>query len=49
MLNLVDKIYVSDARNNDGYSANTADFDAKSAGVFFGMGRRFNVSMKITF
>ncbi len=49
VLNLLDEVYVSDATNNDTYSTTTADFDAKSAGVFFGMGRRFNVSMKITF
>lgn len=49
VLNLLDEVYVSDAQNNDSYSANTADYDAKSAGVFFGLGRRFNTSLKITF
>tara|TARA_B100001741_G_scaffold309775_1_gene307995 strand:+ start:1031 stop:3865 length:2835 start_codon:yes stop_codon:yes gene_type:complete len=49
ILNLLDKIYISDAQNNDPYNANYQDFDAKSAGVFFGLGRRFNISAKINF
>jgi len=49
VLNLLDEIYISDAQNNDPYNANYQDFDAKSAGVFFGLGRRFNVSAKINF
>ena len=49
ILNLLDEIYISDAQNNDPYNANFQDFDAKSAGVFFGLGRRVNVSAKFTF
>ena len=49
VLNLLNEIYISDAQNNDPYNANYQDFDAKSAGVFFGLGRRFNVSAKINF
>jgi iron complex outermembrane receptor protein len=49
ILNVLDEIYLSDARNNDTFSTSTSDFDAKSAGVFFGQGRRFNTSLKITF
>ena len=37
IINLLDKIYISDAQNNDPYNSNYADFDAKSAGVFFGL------------
>ena len=49
ILNLLDEIYISDAQNNDPYNANHQDFDAKSAGVFFGLGRRFNLSATINF
>ena len=49
VLNLLDEIYISDAQNNDKYDANFQDFDAKSAGVFFGLGRRFNLSAKFYF
>ncbi len=49
VLNLLDEIYISDAQNNDPYNANYQDFDAKSAGVFFGLGRRFNLSAKFSF
>ena len=49
ILNLFDKVYISDAQNNDPYNSNYADFDAKSAGVFFGLGRRINISAKINF
>jgi hypothetical protein len=49
VLNLMDEIYISDAQNNDPYNANYQDFDAKSAGVFFGLGRRFNLSAKFSF
>jgi outer membrane receptor protein involved in Fe transport len=49
ILNLFDEIYISDAQNNDPYNANYQDFDAKSAGVFFGLGRRFSLSARFTF
>jgi hypothetical protein len=49
ILNLLDAIYVSDASNNDEFSTLTKDNDAKSAGVFYGMGRRFNTSLTISF
>ena len=49
VLNLFNTTYISDAQNNDPYNANYQDFDAKSAGVFFGIGRRFNISAKINF
>ena len=49
VLNLLDAMYISDAQNNDPYNANYQDFDAKSAGVFFGLGRRFNLSATINF
>ncbi len=49
VLNLFDVTYLTDAQNNDSFVSNTADFDAKSASVFFGQGRRFNVSLQITF
>ena len=49
VLNVLDEVYISDAQNNDPYNANYQDFDAKSAGVFFGLGRRINLSAKFTF
>jgi len=51
MLNILDTKYIWDATNNDGYGpySNFQDFDAKSATVFFGMGRRFTTSLQITF
>jgi hypothetical protein len=49
VLNILDEIYVSDARDNDTFSTTTKDHDAKSAGVFMGLGRRFNTSLTITF
>ena len=50
LLNALDEMYISDAMNNDSYNdIPTNDFDAKSATVFFGMGRRYTTSLKITF
>ncbi len=49
VLNLLNKKYISDAQNNDSYNTNYNDFDAKSASVFFGLGRRINISAKYTF
>ena len=50
VLNLLDKIYISDANNNDGYATNPSyDFDAKSASVFFGLGRRMSLSLRLRF
>lgn len=40
--NILDTFYISDARNG-------ADFDASTAQVFIGMGRRYNIGMKIAF
>ncbi|MCF8297932.1 MAG: TonB-dependent receptor [Saprospiraceae bacterium] len=48
VLNLLDQLYISDATNNDSYSATTSAFNAQSAGVFIGLGRQFNVSLRIS-
>ncbi|MBN4051199.1 TonB-dependent receptor [bacterium AH-315-M05] len=49
ILNALNTIYVSDAQNNSQYiPGNYNDFDAKSAAVFLGLGRRFYSSLKIT-
>ena len=48
ILNLTDNKFITDAQNNDTYLYHQSTFDANSAGVFFGMGRRFNLSLKIT-
>jgi len=47
ILNALNTTYISDADNN-GYSSDYDDFDAKSATVFFGQGIRWNVSLQIT-
>ena len=50
VLNLLNEIYISDAQNNAGYQAlELKDFDAKSATVFFGLGRRLNLSARLNF
>ena len=50
VLNLLNEMYNTDAKNNDGYNTNPSyDFDAKSASVFFGLGRRINLSAKFSF
>ena len=50
IINLLDKMYISDATNNDTYLQvpyNT--FDARSASVFMGARRQFTASLKIVF
>jgi outer membrane receptor protein involved in Fe transport len=49
VLNLLNSTYISDSQNNDDFSTTTADNDAKSAGVFYGLGRRFNTSLTLSF
>ena len=52
MLNVMNTEYISDATNNDPYTTllnPPNSFDAKAATVFFGMGRRFITSLKLTF
>jgi len=50
VLNLLDKVYISDALNNDTYIQRPFNtFDARSASVFFGAGRQFTTSLKIVF
>ena len=49
ILNLFDATYVGDARNNDTFNTPSfSDFDAKSASVHYGQGRRFSVSLQLT-
>ena len=50
ILNVLNTKYIADATNNDPYnSLPFYDFDAKSATVFFGMGRRYTVTFGISF
>jgi iron complex outermembrane recepter protein len=51
VLNVFNKLYIADAKNNDtlGNVTSTTNFDAASATVFFGLGRRWVVSMEIDF
>jgi hypothetical protein len=50
VLNVLNVKYISDATNNDTYNPLPFyDFDAKSATVFFGMGRRYTVSFGVSF
>lgn len=46
--NLFNAVYVTDARNNDPFVSSTNDFDANSASVFFGQGRRWSTSLRIS-
>ncbi len=48
VLNVLDALYLTDGRNNDGFVQAYNEFDAKSASVFFGLGRRWNLSFNIT-
>ena len=49
VLNVLNVKYIADATNNDTYNPLPFyDFDAKSATVFFGMGRRYTVSFGIS-
>ncbi len=51
ILNALNLTYIADARNNDtqGNVTSKEKFDAASATVFFGLGRRWVVSMEIDF
>lgn len=49
VLNILNTMYIADANNNDSFAVSTSNFDAASAGVFFGLGRRFTTSLTITF
>ncbi len=49
VLNLLDTKYISDAQNNDQYTQSYNNFDAQSASVFYGLGRRFNASLQLKF
>jgi len=48
LLNAFNEKFISDARDNDSYSTVTKSHDAQSAGVFFGLGRRYNFSLTIS-
>lgn len=48
VLNAFDNRFVTDAQNNDPYLVQSSGFDANSAGVFMGMGRRFNISLRLS-
>jgi hypothetical protein len=41
-MNILNTVYITDAQNGEG-------FDASTANVFVGMGRRFNVALKVGF
>ncbi|NQT77403.1 MAG: carboxypeptidase-like regulatory domain-containing protein [Bacteroidetes bacterium] len=48
VINALDNIFITDAQNNDPYlTTHSSTFDANSAGVFMGMGRRFNLSLRL--
>lgn len=50
ILNALNTVYITDAQNNDQFSGqNFNGFDAQSATVFFGQGRRFNFSVQVRF
>ena len=45
VFNVLNTLYISDARNNQ----NGSSFDANSSGVFVGQGTTFNVSLGLEF
>jgi outer membrane cobalamin receptor len=47
VLNALDNVFITDAQNNDTYLTSPRNFDANSAGVFMGMGRRFVLSLNL--
>ena len=47
LVNVLDAVYITDGINNG--DINTKNFDATSATVYMGMGRRFNIGLKIGF
>lgn len=49
VFNAFDEFFISDARNNDPFATPSNNFDAASAGVFVGLGRRFNTSITFRF
>ncbi len=49
VFNLLNTMYISDARNNSNFDTSDNDFNAQSASVFFGQGLRFNVSLGFQF
>lgn len=50
VINLFDTVYLSDATDNDDFNSPAfMDFDAKSASVFFGQGRRWTISLELDF
>jgi outer membrane receptor for ferrienterochelin and colicin len=49
VINLLDGKFITDAQNNDPFLTNSSGFDANSAGVFMGMGRRFTLSLRVNF
>jgi iron complex outermembrane receptor protein len=48
VLNVLNTLYISDAQNNQFTTINNS-FDATAAGVYVGMGTRYNTSLTITF
>jgi iron complex outermembrane recepter protein len=50
VLNLMDKSRIILAQNNDPFNGQKYnEYDAKSAAVFFGLGRTYNMSLKVSF
>ena len=49
ILNLLDTRYIADAQNNDNFTQSYNNFDAASASVFYGLGRRYNASLQLKF
>lgn len=50
VFNVLDSFYISDAQNNDTFTrfTNSQNFDAASAGVYPGLGRRINLNLTLT-
>lgn len=50
VLNALDATYIATAQNNDSYNGEALQgYDARSASVFMGLGRRYNISLQVKF
>ena len=49
ILNALDAHYIADAQNNDRFTQSFNTYDARSASVFFGQGRRWTMSFQASF
>jgi len=49
LLNALDTHFITDAQNNDRFIQSFNDYDAKSASVYYGQGRRWSISLQFSY